>query len=203
MEETPLTPEAGTDVVQTTILQRMAPPFFSFSFVLFLSLLTSQIVVLPRIATFRVGAMDVSVDEAIMYQRSLRAEVASLEEQRNRLVLPHIDDQHDALMRRKRATPSIVDVRSRIESTMRTVAATAGAIVRIDAIQLDMATASVTVRGAINDPKPSSMAVLGAALEAVRALDGVADLASPPLTREELPGGGYRSPFTFTFHLTV
>jgi hypothetical protein len=66
---------------------------------------------------------------------------------------------------------------------------------------VDAAARAVTVRGAVEDPKPSSMAVLAAAVDAVRALPGVADLDPPALVREELPGGGYRSPFRFSFRL--
>lgn len=200
MTDTPVITEPVIESPQTTILQRIAPPFFSFSFVLFCSLVASQAFLLPRLTTFRVGEVDVSVDEAQAYERTLRAEVISLEDQRKRFVLPHIDDVHDDLMRLKRRTPSVVDVRARVDAAMRGVAEPEGATVRIDAVNLDAATRTVTVRGAVEDPKPSSMAVLGAAVDAVRGLEGVLDLAPPALTREEIPGG-YRSPFTFSFRL--
>lgn len=201
MTDTPVITEPGTESVQTTILQRIAPPFFSFSFVLFLALLASQAFLLPRVVTFRVGDVQVSVDEALAYERTLRAEVLSLEDRRDELVLPHIDDEHDALMRAKRTAPSVVDVKARVESAMRNVAEPNGASVSIDAVQVDASSRTVTVRGAVDDPKPSSMSVLAAAVDAVRALPEVADLTPPPLTRDELPGGGYRSPFRFTFRL--
>lgn len=201
MTDTPVITEPGTETVQTTILQRIAPPFFSFSFVLFGALLVSQSFLLPRVVTFRVGEVEVSVDEALAYERTLRAEILTLEDRRDELVLPHIDDEHDALMRAKRSAPSVVDVKARIESTMRNVAEPIGASVSVDAVQVDVATRVITVRGAVDDPKPSSMAVLAASIDAVRSLPGVADLAPPSLTRDEIPGGGYRSPFRFTFRL--
>jgi|GEM_PF-5342492 len=199
MTNTPIIPEAGTTNVETTILQRIAPPFFSFSFVLFVSLLASQTFLLPQVTTFRVGEVDVSVDEALAYERALRAELMTLEDERDELVLPYIDDTHDALMSRKRATPSVLDVRARIASAMENVAASVGASISVDAVQIDMTTRVVTVRGSVDDPKPSSMAVLSAAVDAVRSMEGVADLDPPALTREEVPGGGYRSPFKFSF----
>ncbi len=201
MTNTPVITEPGTEGVQTTILQRIALPFFSFSFVLFMALLASQTFLLPRVVTFRVGEVQVSVDEALAYERALRAEVLSLEDRRDELVLPHIDDEHDALMRAKRSAPSVVDMKARVESAMRNVAEPAGASVSIDAIQVDVSMRTVTARGAVSGPKPSTMAVLAAAVDAVRALPEVADLTPPPLTRDELPGGGYRSPFSFTFVL--
>ncbi len=201
MTNTPVITEPGTEGVQTTIFQRIALPFFSFSFVLFMALLASQTFLLPRVVTFRVGEVQVSVDEALAYERALRAEVLSLEDRRDELVLPHIDDEHDALMRAKRSAPSVVDMKARVESAMRNVAEPAGASVSIDAIQVDVSTRTVTARGAVSGPKPSTMAVLAAAVDAVRALPEVADLTPPPLTRDELPGGGYRSPFSFTFVL--
>jgi hypothetical protein len=201
MTDTPIINDPGTENVQTTILQRIAPPFFSFSFVLFLALLASQSFLLPRVVTFRVGEVEVSVDEALAYERTLRAEILTLEDRRDELVLPHIDDEHDALMRAKRSAPSVVDVKARVESVMRNVAEPNGATVSIDAIQVDVSSRMVTVRGAVDDPKPSSMSVLAAAVDAVRALPEVVDLTPPPLTRDELPGGGYRSPFRFAFRL--
>lgn len=201
MTDTSVITEPVIESPQTTILQRIAPPFFSFSFVLFGALLASQTFLLPQLTTFRVGEVDVSVDEALAYERTLRADVISLEDERDGLVLPYIDDTHDALMRRKRADPSIVEVKARVSSAMEKVAGSVGATVAIDALQIDMATRVVTVRGSVDDPKPSSMAVLGAAVDAVRAMEGVTDLDPPALTREELPGGGYRSPFRFTFRL--
>jgi hypothetical protein len=200
MTDTPVITEPQTETVQTTILERIAPPFFSFSFVLFVSLLASQTFLLPRVVTFRVGEVQVSVDEALAYERSLRAEILTLEDRRDELVLPHIDDEHDELMRAKRSAPSVVDVKARVESAMRNVAEPIGASVVLDAVQVDVPTRTVTVRGTVDSLKPSTMAVLAAAIDAVRSLPGVVDLAPPPLTREELPGG-YRSPFRFTFRL--
>ena len=185
---------------QTTILQRISTPLFSFSFVLFLSLLASQTFLLPKLTTFTVGDVEVSVDEAIVYERQLRAEVVTLEDKREELVLPYIDDAHDALMRRKRSTPSVLDAKALVQSAMERSVEAAGAAVAIDAVQLDTDTMTVTVRGAVTDPKPSSMATLAAAIDAVKALPDVADLAPPAFVREHTDAG-YRSPFRFTFRL--
>lgn len=183
-----------------TILQRIAPPFFSFSFVLFGALLVSQTFLLPKLTTFTVGGMDVSVDEALVYERQLRAEVISLEDKRDALVLPHIDATLDDLMKLKRSAPSVVDVQSSVQRAMQDVAAKAGATATVDAVLLENETKTVTVRGSVFDPNPSSMATLAAAVEAVRALPGVADVRGPALTREPADGG-YRSPFRFTLTL--
>lgn len=200
MTDTPIVTAPTIEPAPATILQRIAPPFFSFSFVLFCSLLASQTFLLPKLTTFTVGGMDVSVDEALAYERQLRAEVISLEDKRDALVLPHIDDTHDALMKLKRSTPSVVDVHSMIERAMHDVAAKAGATATVDAVLVDNETKTVTVRGAVFDPNPSSMATLAAAVDAVRALPEVADVQGPALTRESVDGG-YRSPFRFTFTL--
>ncbi len=183
-----------------TILQRISVPFFSFSAVLFLSLLASQTFLLPKLTTFTVGDLSLSVDEAIAYERTLRAEVLSLEDERTELVLPYIDDTHAALMEQKRQTPSVVDVRNNVESAMRVVAEAEGADVFVDAILVETDDRTVTVRGRIEDEHPGTMAILAAVVEAVRALPDVADLTAPALTREAIVGG-YRSPFTFSFTL--
>lgn len=201
MTNTPIIPEPGTEKVETTILQRIAPPFFAFSMVLFLSLLASQTFLLPQLTTFRVGEVNVSVDEAMAYERTLRAEVLSLEDDREQFVLPYIDDTHDALMSQKRHAPSIIDIRSQVEKAMRRVVEEAGATISIDAVLFENETRTVTVRGSVTDPKPSSMAILAAAVDAVRALPDVTDLTPPTLTREQV-SDGYRSPFKFTFNLT-
>lgn len=193
---TPPTIEPNPD----TIGPRIAVAFFSFSFVLFGALLASQTFLLPRLTTFTVGDVDVSVDEALAYERQLRAEVISLEDKRTELVLPHIDDAHDALMMAKRRAPSIVDVRTQVEHAMGDIAAKAGGSVAIDAVHIDNVTAIVTVRGSVFDPGPSSMATLAAAIDAVRALPGVEELDPPALTREQTDDG-YLSPFRFTFRL--
>lgn len=200
MTDTPIVTEPGTEKVESTILQRIATPLFSFSAVLFLSLLASQTFLLPRLTTFRVGELDVSVDEAIAYESALRAEVLSLEDERTELVLPYIDDAHAALMKRKRGTPTVSQLRTLVAAAMEDAARDTGAGVFIDAVLFEAGTRAVTIRGRVEDPKPSSMSVLTAALDAVRALPEVRALAPVPLTREEIPGG-YRSPFTFTFRL--
>jgi len=200
MTDTPIVTEPEIQQIESTILQRISLPLFSFSAVLFLSLLASQAFLLPRLTTFRVGELDVSVDEAIAYETSLRAEVLSLEDERTELVLPYIDDTHAALMEEKRGTPTIVDIRTRVATAMEGVAQDAGAETFIDAVLYEAETRSVTIRGRIEDPKPSSMSVLAAAADAVRALPDVEALAPVALTREEI-AGGYRSPFTLTFRL--
>lgn len=200
MTDTPIVTEPGTEKVASTILQRIAVPTFSFSFVLFVALLTSQYFILPTLTTFRVGEVDVTVDEAIAYERQLRAELVSLEDKRQELVLPHIDPTLDDLMRLKRATPSIVAVQSMVESAMRVAADASDASVTVDAVLLDAPSRTVTVRGAVIDPRPSSMATLAAAVDAVRALPTVTDVVPPVLTREHV-AEGYRSPFRFTFVL--
>lgn len=200
MTETPTITAPTIEPKPATILQRIAPPFFSFSFVLFLSLLASQTFLLPKLTTFTVGDVEVSVDEAIAYERQLRADVLSLEDKRDELVLPYIDDTHDALMKLKRSMPSVVDVHSFVESAMRRVAERAGATVSVDAVLIDNDANTVTVRGSVIDPNPSSMATLAAAVDAVRALPEVTQLDPPALTREQTDDG-YRSPFRFTFRL--
>ncbi len=200
MTDTPIVTAPTIEPAPTTILQRIAPPFFSFSFVLFCSLFASQTFLLPRLTTFTVGGMDVSVDEALVYERQLRAEVISLEDKRDALVLPHIDATLDDLMKLKRSTPSVVDVKSTVERAMQGVAAKDGATVTIDAVLVDNDAKTVTLRGSVFDPNPSSMATLAAAVEAVRALPEVAAVQGPALTREPADGG-YRSPFRFTLTL--
>lgn len=201
MTDTPILTEPDAESVQSTMLERIALPLVSFGGVLFLTLLTSQIFLLPRITTFVVGGASVTVDEAILYERTLRAEVLSLEQERTALVLPHIDAAYDALMESKHATPSVTDIRREVERTMQRVAALAGAEARVDALLVDAIAKTVIVRGTVDDPKPGSIAVVAAALEAVRALPIVTSLESEPLTREAVPGVGYRSPFKFTFTL--
>ena len=66
MTDTPVITEPEIETVQTTILQRIAPPFFSFSFVLFAALLASQAFLLPRLVTFRVGESSVVLSEGII-----------------------------------------------------------------------------------------------------------------------------------------
>lgn len=199
MTHTPTIPEAGDETVQSTILQRVSVPLFSFSAVLFVSLLASQTFLLPKLTTFTVGDLSLSVDEAIAYERTLRADVLSLEDERTELVLPYIDDAHAALMERKRRTPSVLDVRQEVEAAMRAAVEVEDAAVFVDAVLVETEKRAVTVRGRVEDERPGTMAILAAAIEAVRALPDVADLTPPPLTREPVAGIGYRSPFTFTF----
>lgn len=200
MTDTPPVTAPTIEPNPDTIMPRMAASLFSFSFVLFGALLASQYMLLPKLTTFTVGDVDVSVDEALAYERQLRAEVISLEDKRTELVLPYIDDAHNALMKAKRDAPSIVAIRTDVERAMRAVAEKAGAAVSIDAILIENDTSTVTVRGAVTDPGPSSMATLAAAIEAVRVLPGVTELTPPVLIREKTDDG-YLSPFRFTFVL--
>lgn len=201
MTHTPPVTEPTIEPNPETILQRIAVPLFSFSFVLFGALLASQTFLLPRLTTFAVGDLTLSVDEAIVYERTLRADVRALEDERTRLVLPSIDETHAALMENKRHTPSILDVRRSVEAAMRETAAVEHADVFIDALLLETTARTATVRGRIEDDQPGTMAILAAAVEAVRRLPEVRDLDPPALTRAQLPDGTYRSSFTFAFTL--
>lgn len=182
-----------------TIVTRAAVPMLSFSAVLFVTLALSQALVLPALTNFTVADVSVSVDEAKAFQQNLRAEVTALEDERTALALPYLDDVHTALMAAKRTAVGIADVQRILTGTMSDTAKRAGATAVIQAISIENGV--VTVRGSIDDPKPSSMSVLASAMETLRADSRVAELSSPALTRIELEDGGYRSPFTITFRI--
>lgn len=201
MTDTPLLPDASVEPETRTILQRISVPFLSFSGVLFLTLLLSHLFVLPIMTTFTVGDKEVTVDDVIAYEKSLRADVLQLETKRSELVLPHIDDTLTQIQEEKRTMPTLAEVEELIVSAMRGTVEPHGAVVEIAAMQIDGATHTVTVRGNVSGETPNTIALLAAAIDAVRGLRNVSDLTVSPYTREDMTDGFYRSPFTFSFTL--
>ncbi len=196
-----LTPEPQHDISEKTILERISLPLLSFGVVLFFILFMSWIFVLPRMTMFSVGGVNVSVDEAIAYERILRADVTALDAERKEIVLPFIDATYDALMAEKRARSIVINHRVTVLSTLRRTVEAAGATVRIDADLLDFSQNTMTIRGAVKDNEPGTMAALAAGMDAVINLPFVQGGEPAPFMREQEPDGTYVSPFKISLTL--
>ena len=179
------------------LLARIAMMFLLFSGVLSLLLVCSGIFLLPRFTSFFVEGKRLSPKEMVQHERTLRAKVLAMEQERTRLALPFIDATYEALKMKKRAQPSILTLRMDLLRA-RTHTGAAEAIV-IDDIALDALSGRVTVTGDVRGIGPRSMTVLAAFTEEVEKLPSVTALQPPAFSRAEDEAGNIHSPFTFSF----
>lgn len=191
--QTPLTPEP-----LPRILERIAMPLMLFSAVLFGLLFLSYFLLLPRFTGFVVNDNSLSPREVVEYSKNLKAELATMEDKRDRLILPVLDVAYDALKEEKRSASAITDLRSSIVDVASRVPDGAGIFLSSLSINLE---GTVTITGDVRNVGLRSMTVLAAFTEALEHLSFVDHLDRPAFTREENKDGSFHSPFTMQFTL--
>jgi hypothetical protein len=196
MSDTHINPSAPQPLQE--ILRRTALPLLLFAGVLFSLLLLSYILLLPRFTRLhKADGTALSPRAIAQYERSLAADLTAQEEERIRLVLPVNDDTFDMLKERKRVL-SLPDVKEQLIQAAARLGETQETVVftRI-AIDGD----AVTAEGDVRNVGTRSMTVLAAYIEELTQLPFVSDLERPGFSREQLPDGSFRSPFTLRFRL--
>lgn len=180
-------------------LHRMAQPLLLFSGVLFGLLALSYIALLPRFTRLhRADGTALSPRAIAQYEQRLAADLLTREEERIKLILPVQDDAFDALKERKRDM-SFLTLRDQLKQAAGRLGEAGDAIVLL---HVSMDGNRVKLEGDVRNVGTRSMTVLAAYVEEIERLPFVADLTKPSFTREQLPDGGFRSPFSFDFRLT-
>lgn len=181
------------------ILERAAMPLLLFSMVLFGFLALSWFLLLPRFAGLDVNGSVLAPQEIADYAKTLKAELTTLEQKRDTLILPTLDPTYDALKEEKRAAFSILDLRSNLLDVAARIPDSANAVVLSSMKMND--DGSVTVTGDVRNVGPRSMTVLAAFIDNAEHIASIAHLERPAFTREENADGSFHSPFTVTLTL--
>jgi len=192
--QTPLTPEP-----LPRILERIAMPLMLFSAVLFSFLFLSWFLLLPRFAGLEVDGSLLAPQEIETYAKNLKAELATIEQKRDTLILPTLDPAYDVLKEEKRASVGILTLRSSLLDVAARIPDSANAVI-ISSLSMN-ADGSVTVTGDVQNVGPRSMTVLAAFIDSAEHLSSVAHLERPAFTREQSADGSFHSPFTMRLTL--
>jgi hypothetical protein len=178
-----------------TIFWRFSWPFFVFSAMLALLFTLSWAFLLPRYTRVDVGGVAMTGQEIRDAKSTLAAEVSSLESERRSLVLAVTDPSYQALKEHRRDRKSLESVTTAFEVHAKTVQ---NGTVHFRSFAYDPDKNALVLRGDIRDAGVSSMTVLAAYAESLKALPGVQSVTTPTFSREEDPKIGLYSPFTIT-----
>lgn len=186
--------------VSQTFLSGFRHALLLFSGALCGVLLFSWAVLLPRFTRFTVGETSLTPLAMSVQERSLQAQLRTMEEERIRLVLPFQDSLFTYLKEEKRSVLSLEDVRRELSQAAARV--DAADFVVIESLAFDAGTRSVQISGDVRGADTGSMTVLAAFIAEVERLPFVSALERPPFTRITDPVIGMHSPFQVTFTLT-
>jgi hypothetical protein len=192
-------PEAHPRSPAADILQRVAQPFLLFSAVLTLLLVASSWFLLPRLERVEVTGSVLDVPGLQAQKADLSAQVAVLEETRNRFALAIRDPAYDTLKQRRLSVESFAD----LQKSLRDAAAAVNE--KEDAVHLSSFAyrpeeKTIRIGGDVRHVDSRSMTVLAEFVDALRRLPFVASVETPPFTRDDGPDGPH-SPFAFTLTL--
>lgn len=194
-------PNTQTEAVataETTILQRISMPLFLFSGVLFLLLFFSWIVILPRFTRFDVAGVSLKPLEMAAYTQQLRAQLTTMEQKRDQLVLPQTDPTYTALKQDKLSMPDPLLIRTALINAAGNVISSDAALT-IRTLDVDASTTVVSVTGDVRSSSPDTMTVLAQYIDAVEKMPFVSHLQRPTFTRMQDAAGAFHSPFSMQF----
>ncbi len=183
------------------ILERIALPLLLFAVVLFTLLLISWLSILPRFTHFQVSDVNLSPTEMAAYANQLKAQLSTMEETRDRLVLPVIDPSYDVLKKQKRTLMSLPEIRAQLLDAAAHVPDAQDAVT-ISHLSFDAEQGLVVFSGDVSNVGPRSMTVLAQYVDQLGTLPMVVHLVRPSFTRIQDEGDTFHSPFSmqFTFH---
>lgn len=181
-----------------SILRRASVPLLLFAAVLFTLLLLSYAFVLPRFTRLhKADGTALSPRAIARYEKTLAASLLEQEEERVRLVLPVNDEAYAALKEQKRSL-TLTELEEQLIQAAARLGETSGTV---SVVRLSLNGEDVHMEGDVRNVGTRSMTVLAAYVEELEGLPFVADLQRPAFTREQLPDGGFRSPFSIRFTL--
>ena len=194
-------PEGSTGHLSPTeVLRRVAVSLLLFTIALLTLLLLSRMFILPRVAEVEVKGVRRSVEDLTMYHISLLAEIARKEQQREASVAPVIDPVHEMLKESRRANLAFPQMREELLQEAAALVSEPDAI-HLNAITYDADAKTVEVSGDVRNVGTRSVTVLAAFVTTVRNMPFVKSVQDPSFSRQEDPGIGVHSPFTFSFVL--
>lgn len=183
------------------ILRRIAMPFALFSIVLFVLLLLSWFLLLPRFTRVQLHGTSRRPGELQDYVASIQHETRVLEEKRLSLILPLDATSYGALVQEKMALPSLASVQGILLNVAANVLPARRDAVVVQTLHLTGSGGIVEVSGDVRNVGLQSMAVLARFVEAAERFSFVARIDRPVFTRERNTTIGFHSPFHFRLHL--
>lgn len=190
-------PTAAVSTSRRIPYEKFAAPLLLFSGVLCFLLLVSFFGFLPRFTRFyRDNGVAMSPSAMVQYHKTLSADVARREKERERLVLPISDPLYKALKTKKIETLSLGELRDELQQAAGRLGETHDSIIFQE---LSVDGHQIVVRGDVRNVGTRSMTVLAALIEEVSRLPFVSDFQRPAFTREGTVQTGLHSPFTMSF----
>ena len=144
--------------------------------------------------------MSLSPTEMAVYASQMKAQLSTMEETRNHLVIPIIDPSYDALKTQKRTEVSLLEIRAQLLNAAVHLQGASDAV-SITHLTLDSEKGIVTFAGNVSHVGQRSMTVLAAYVDAVEALPIVDHLQRPAFTRVQDDATNFHSPFSMQFTL--
>ena len=181
-------------------LERIALPLLLFTAVLFTLLFLSWFNILPRFTHFQVSNITLSPTEMAAYAKQMKAQLSTMEETRDRLVLPVIDPSYDVLKKQKRAQMSVLEMRAQLLDVAAHVQDAKDAV-NISHLSFDPELSVVVFSGDVSHVGPGSMTVLAQYVEQLETLPLIDHLERPSFTRVQDEDGSFHSPFSMKFTL--
>ena len=184
-----------------SIVRMVSLPLFLFSLVLFGLLLISRLFLLPRFTNIAIAGQVFTPSEAGIYERSLNAQLVTMEDERRELALPVTDETYDALKDVKRDQLQLIAVQSQLEQAAARAGIGTDQLVVIK-MSVDAVSGHVRMEGDIRNAGPRSMTLLAGFVEEVESQTQFTDVVRPSFTRVTDPDVGIHSPFILEFSIT-
>lgn len=180
-------------------LRQAALPLFLFSLVLFLLLLLSRALLLPRWAQVTVGDQRFSAWQLQQEHSKLAANLLAAQDARRVALLPAADPLLSALLPARERSGRLLHLIEDVQDAAVRSSPVAGAVV---VKQVHIAEdGQVQVEGDVSHVSYASMSVLAQFVSRLQALAGVTMVQPPSYVREGGPSGPH-SPFQLTLSLT-
>ncbi len=194
--QTPITPARTIN----DVIVRSGVPFFLFGLVLSGLLVVSRAELLPRLTRINVEGEPLQSDQLADVEQRINDDIAAAEQRRADLVRPVRDASYDTLKEYKRTLMTPLEVQAFIQKAIDQADPPLEGIV-FQHIRVDATTGEVSVHGDVRGVGSRSMTVLAQFVDLLRANPSVHALQTPAFVREDEPGIGFHSPFSFNFVL--
>lgn len=180
------------------VLRRVLFPFALFSIVLFLLLLLSWYLLLPRFTRVALHGVPQDLARLQTYMETVDADTRTLEEKRMALILPLDDSPYGVLVEEKMSQPSLLSFYEQLQNVARTFLPEQPQAVHLQSIGFERDVMIVT--GDVRNVGLQSMAVLAQFVSSIREMPGIERVDFPAFTREHDASIGFHSPFTLRIY---
>ena len=181
-----------------SLLWKYAGSFLIFSTIFFGILLSSSLLLLPRVTSLDLWGNILPGQDLHTQWRSLHKEVASLEHTRDTRLLSSQDALYISLRERKQAQGSLQAIVQRVEEMRAQITQGHNDVISIDRMVFDrVQEGTLRLEGKVQHVGPRSMTLLVTFVEALQQISSLSVIEQPRFTRIQDPTGEFFSPFSF------